>query len=35
VTVAGIVWGLVLRSRRPDVYQVIGLGAVAASRVIR
>jgi hypothetical protein len=35
VTVAGIVWGLVLRSRRPHVYQVIGLGAVAAaSRVM-
>jgi amino acid transporter len=35
VTAAGIAWGLVLRSRRPDVYQVIGLGAVAASRVMR
>jgi amino acid transporter len=35
VAAAGIVWGLVLRSRRPHVYQVIGLGAVAAvSRVV-
>jgi hypothetical protein len=35
VAAAGIVWGLVLRSRRPRVYQVIGLGAVAAaSRVV-
>ena len=35
VAAAGIAWGLVLRSRRPDVYQVIGLGADAvASRVM-
>ncbi len=35
VAAAGIAWGLVLRSRRPYVYQVIGLGAVAAaSRVM-
>ena len=34
VAAAGIVWGVVLRARRPGVYQVIGLGADAsASRV--
>jgi amino acid transporter len=32
VAAAGITWGLVLRFRRPDVYQVIGLGADAAAR---
>ena len=32
VAAAGITWGLVLRSRRPSVYQVIGLGADAAAR---
>jgi amino acid transporter len=32
VAAAGITWGLVLRARRPGVYQVIGLGADAAAR---
>ena len=32
VAAIGITWGLVLRSRRPSVYQVIGLGADAAAR---
>jgi len=31
VTVAGIIWALVLRGSRPDVYQGIGLGARSAT----
>ncbi len=31
VAVAGLVWALVLRSRRPQVYATIGLGAHAAA----
>jgi hypothetical protein len=29
VAVAGVSWGLVLRVRRPQIYQAIGLGAHA------
>ena len=35
VAAAGITWGLVLRARRPGVYQVIGLGADAAASRVR
>ena len=31
VAAAGLAWGLVIKVRRPDVYQAIGLGAHAAS----
>jgi amino acid transporter len=34
VAAAGITWGLILRSRRPDVYAAIGLGTGAASRAL-
>jgi amino acid transporter len=31
IAAAGLAWGLVLRARRPHIYQAIGLGAHAAS----
>jgi len=31
VAAAGLMWGVVIKIRRPDVYQAIGLGAHAAS----
>jgi amino acid transporter len=31
VAAAGLTWGVILRARRPDVYQAIGLGAHAAT----
>jgi len=31
IAAAGLAWGLILRTRRPHVYQAIGLGAHAAS----
>jgi amino acid transporter len=31
IAAAGLAWALILRTRRPDVYQAIGLGAHAAS----
>ena len=33
VLLAGVLWALILRARRPDVYLAIGLGAHAATTV--
>jgi len=35
VAVAGVVWGLVLRARRPEVYAAVGLGASAVTARLR